>query len=91
MRKCREDGCEEATYTHYDDYYAVNAGKPNVFIRDAKLYVCPRHGQQGVSIHSLTRFTEAVENIPPDHPYRVYLAVDHLGNWFQLPHKEGFV
>ena len=91
MRKCREEGCEQDLYTHYDDHHAINAGKPNVFIRDAKLYVCAKHGEQGVSITHINAFCEAIEEIPIDHPYRVYLAVDHLGNWFRLPHKEGFV
>lgn len=85
MRKCRT--CGDTLHVQYGDRTMQAASRPNVIIRDCKMYTCDSCDKTSISIQNLQGFNDIVETLPEDNPTPVYFAVDHVGKWFRLPYK----
>lgn len=88
MKNCRE--CDREVYIHYTDYHYTMSGRQNIFIRDAKVYVCANCGEQGLVIQTLIGLIAEIALLPANITRSTYFAISHRGTWFRLPYKEGF-
>lgn len=85
MRLCRN--CGDTLHIQYGDRTITNAGRPNVLIRDCKMYACDGCDETSMSIQNLQGFNDIVMALPIHNDTPIYFAVDHKGQWFRLPEK----